>query len=190
MELELKFRVEPEDYDAIRVRFAQARTIAMETTYFDTPDGSLSRRRWTLRRRLENGVSLCTLKTPGEGIAREEWETEDEDILHALDGLIAQGAPAELKALAQGGLEPVCGARFTRLALDCRLPACRVELALDRGVLTGGGRELPFQELEAEWKEGSQEAALACGEALARQYGLKPEPASKIQRAMALARKG
>ena len=69
-----------------------------------------------------------------------------------------------------------------------RFPGCTAELALDRGVLTGGGRELPLCEAEAELKEGSREALVAFGLLLERSFGLVPERLSKFRRALELAK--
>ena len=68
-EFEVKYRVSPETFSRLEADFGPFREITMETTYYDTPDKILSARRWTLRRRMENGVSVCTLKTPGQGLA-------------------------------------------------------------------------------------------------------------------------
>ena len=61
-----------------------------------------------------------------------------------------------------------------------------VELAIDAGVLTGGGREIPLCEVEVELKSGSQDACDRYAEALATRFGLTPEPQSKFRRALAL----
>ena len=67
------------------------------------------------------------------------------------------------------------------------LPLASVELALDRGVFLGGGKQQPFAEVEVELKEGSEEAAVRFAGKLARDFGLTPEHRSKIARARALA---
>ena len=64
-EFELKFSARPEQLAALREKFGDFCAISMETTYYDTPNGDLSARRITLRRRLENGLSVCTLKHYG-----------------------------------------------------------------------------------------------------------------------------
>ena len=67
-EYELKYRADGEVLTSVRTTFpARWQKIPMETTYYDTPDLKLSMHHWTLRRRMENGVSVCALKTPGEG---------------------------------------------------------------------------------------------------------------------------
>ena len=185
-EYELKFQASPGVLTAIREAFSGAEeAITMETTYFDTPSGSLSSRRYTLRRRLENGVSVCTLKTPG-GNVRGEWETECQAIETAIEPLVAMGAPEDLAQLAQEGLIPICGARFTRIAKTVTLPEGTVELALDQGILMGGNRQEPLCEAEVELKSGPMELCDRFAEALAARFALVPESKSKFARALAL----
>ena len=185
-EFELKYAATAEDLEILKEKYPHLHPITMETTYYDSLDGRLSSLHWTLRRRMENGVSVCTLKIPGKGFGCGEWETECDDIYKALPVLIAMDAPGELAELTAGGLTEFCGARFTRLAGYIEADGCTVELALDQGVLLGGGRELAFSEVEVELKAGSEEAAVAFGEALAREMGLTPESRSKVARAIAL----
>ena len=186
-EFELKYAATEAELALLRSRYPQLTPIAMETTYYDTPAGTLGKLHWTLRRRMENGKSVCTLKTPLPDGSRGEWETECDKILNAIEPLCALGAPKQLALLTAGGVEPVCGAKFTRLAGRIDTRGCTVELALDRGVLTGGGKILPFAEVEVELKDGAEAAAVAFAEALARELGLRPEPRSKVARARALA---
>lgn len=188
-ELELKFAASSETLDAMEEKYAPLTPITMHTRYFDTPHQAFRGRRWTLRLRLENGRPICTLKTRLSDGSRGEYETESGDIVSAIPALLEQGAPAELEELAREGLEEVCGARFTRLARIIDVPGGRVELALDRGEFTGGGRTLPFTEAEAELKAGPDEVLARFGRALAEEFSLREEPRSKIQRAMALAEK-
>ncbi len=187
IEYELKYRANPAALKAIQQAVAgHAQTIAMETTYYDTPSGSLSQRRYTLRRRMENGASVCTLKAPVSGPGRGEWELSCTDIEAAAPALCKLGAPADLQTLAQEGLIPVCGAKFTRTAKTVLLPDCTVEVALDTGFLSGGGRTEPLCEVEVELKSGDPAACTAYAMELAAQFGLEPEPHSKFRRALAL----
>lgn len=187
-EYELKFQADADKVSAIFAAYPLPwQEIAMETTYYDTMDGAISGQHWTLRRRLENGRSVCTLKTPAPDGGRGEWETEKSSIREAI---------AELSFLsgftlpAGETLLPVCGARFRRLCATVVLPHGTAELALDQGVLLGGGRELPLCEVEVEAKSGSEEDVRTFAETLAAAYGLTPEPESKYRRASALAEGG
>ncbi len=187
-EFELKYAATAEKLEILRAAFPHLAPIAMQTTYYDSPDGRVGKLHWTFRRRMENARSVCTLKTPDGALSRCEWEVECDSIEDAVELLIEAGAPLELAALTARGVVESCGARFTRLAGLIALGDATVELALDEGVLLGGGRELPFAEVEIELKSGSEEAAIAFAEALAEKYDLRKEPKSKVARARALAR--
>ena len=187
IEFELKFRATTEKLAAIRRDVAgQEQTFSMETTYFDTPDRALSARFLTLRCRKENGQSVCTLKTPEGERGRGEYEVLSESVQAALPELCKLCGLQELESLTAGGVAPVCGARFTRIAKTLTQEDCTVELALDEGILFGNGREQPLCEVEVELKSGSREGAYAYAMALAMTYGLQREFTSKFRRALAL----
>ena len=188
IEFEMKYRSDAVQQEAVlRAVGGEVRVISMETTYYDTPDRRLSARHVTLRRRLENGVSVCTVKSPVKDGGRGEWEYECGDIIQAIPELCKLGGPEYLILFAAYGLETVCGARFTRRAVDVITADFTAELALDSGVLLGGGREVPLCEIELELKSGSRAAMVAYMEALADRFGLVPENKSKFRRAKALA---
>ena len=161
----------------------------MRSSYFDAADRRFSRRRITIRLRMENDTPVVCVKTPLPGpkdcFLRGEWEAEGSDVTAALPRLVALGAPAEL-------LEPVpltClwGADFRRRAVLLRFAdGSAAELALDLGTLSGPAGTLPLCELELERKAGSPAAALALLQALQARFGLHPESRSKLARAKAL----
>lgn len=186
-EFELKYRADEETMAAIREKWGPFTSISMETTYYDTPDLKLAFHRWTLRRRMENGVSVCTFKRPQEDGSRGEWEVQCPNIFEGIPKLCQSGADWELMRATAGGVIPLCGAKFTRLARTLEIPGGSVELALDQGVLMGRGKEVPFGEVEVELKSGTDEAAAAFAGELAQAFALEPEPKSKFLRAMALA---
>lgn len=186
-EFELKFRATAAQFSALKEDFPNLQPIAMETTYFDTPYRKLAPLRWTLRRRMENEKSVCTLKIPGENGGRGEWEVESGSMMAAIPMLCKLGAPIDLMVHTVSGIIPICGAKFTRLAGLLEAENCTVELALDEGVLTAGTREQALLEVEVECKSGSEEAAAAFAAQLAVKYGLESEPDSKFARALKLA---
>ena len=189
IEFELKFSAVPEQLARIAVAYPVVyRTINMETTYFDTPAFVLSDRHITLRRRMENGESVCTVKTPFSGYGRGEWECRCDDIETGIIKLCELGAPREILFLTVEGVHPVCGAKFTRRAGDIYCDGAQLELALDRGILLGGGKEIDLCEVEVEMKSGDVDAAIAFGTTLAECFGLKVQKKSKFRRALALAR--
>ena len=186
IEYERKFRTDFSVLMTINAAFSEeSKEITMETVYYDTPSGALSARRYTLRRRLENGVSVCTLKAPA-GDARGEWETENVFIENAIAPLIAHGAPEELKELVKEGIYPVCGAKFTRLAKTIFLEKAVAELALDHGYLFSGNRKTPLCEVELELKSGDKDCFDRYVQSFAENFSLEEEKASKFARALAL----
>ena len=188
IEFELKYRSNPALQEQLLARFgAEVRTIAMETTYYDTKERLLSARHITLRRRMENGISVCTVKTPAGSAGRGEWDCLCDDIQAAILELCKLGAPEYVLLLAAAGLEPTCGARFTRRAMDIVTADFTAELALDSGVLLGGSRQEDLCEVELELKSGDAKAMTLFMSHLANQYGLTPEHHSKFRRAKALA---
>lgn len=186
IEYERKFKLNFPTFLALNAAFHQkTREIQMETIYYDTPSEVLSARRYTLRRRLENGKSICALKTPA-GDARNEWETENTSIENAIPQLIAQGAPAELQALVKEGLIPICGARFTRLAKTIPITEGELEMALDYGKLFAGDRESTLCELEMELKYGNKKSFDLFVWSVAGEFLLEEEHESKFSRALRL----
>ena len=187
-EYEMKYAASPEQLEALFRRFSGSfHTLTMETTYYDTENRDFSSRRYSLRLRKENGEPVCNLKIPLDAFSRGEWECREADIAAGAEILARMSGVKELEALAQQPLFPLCGARFTRRAAELSPEGCTVELALDQGVLLGGGKELPFAEVEVELKQGRDEDAVAFAQTLASRFGLTQEPKSKLRRALELA---
>lgn len=188
-EFELKFRATPDVLQAIADGLSgPQQRFSMETTYYDNAAGQLSHRFWTLRRRLENGVSVCTLKTPSPDGGRGEFELQCDRIEDAIPALCKLSELPELLTLTATGVVAVCGAKFERLATTVTLPECTVEVALDQGSLFGNNRQIPLCEVEVELKSGSRNGMIAYAKALAFAYRLEPEQGSKFRRALALAK--
>lgn len=184
----MKYRATSEALEEIEKALqGEPQHFRMRTTYYDTAGGDLSARRWTLRQRMENETSVCTLKTPGIDGARGEFETECHSIEAAIPELCKLSGQAELAALAAGGLRQVCGAAFCRVAVTVPLEHATAEVALDEGFLLGGGRQLPLCELEVELKSGDRGEVIDFARDLAARFGLEPECRSKFRRALDLA---
>lgn len=187
-EIEYKFAATPTLQNALRDAFGGDWThLSMETTYYDTPALALSARHVTLRKRLENGVSICTVKTNADH-GRGEWECACEKIEEAIPRLIALGAPLPLAEWVQPELAAICMARFTRLSRILSIEGGTVELALDSGLLLGGGKQAPLCEIEAELKSGTEASLDAFATELSRRFTLSILPTSKFRRALALAK--
>ena len=168
-------------------------TRRMRSVYYDTADGALQSRRWTLRLRDEGGTRIVAMKTPNASeekgfFTRREWQCRAEKVEDAVERLVEQGAPAQLRELiGDKPLVPICGADFERRCTCLYLPGgVRVELAADEGVLTGGGNETPICELELELLFGESESLPPIAQHLIQAYGLEGETRSKFIRALAL----
>ena len=186
-EFELKYKATPEILRSIQEQWADWAVFSMETTYFDTADHALSAKNCTLRCRMENGESVCTLKTPISDWGRGEWDVHKH---WSEDAVMALFSAADMKAIPFSKLSPVCGARFTRQAKKLAFPDCEVEIALDEGILMGGGKEIPLCEAEIELKTGSEQSAVQWATLFAAQNGLQPERKSKFRRALDLTKEG
>ena len=187
IEFELKYKATPELLAAVAAAVeGETAHFEMRTTYYDTVHRQLSERHWTLRRRMENDRSVCTLKTPAVGGDRGEFEVECQNILPAIPVLCKLSGEPALAVLAAGGLQEICGASFHRTAVTVQLDGAVAEVALDRGVLLGGGKELPLYEIEVELKSGDRAAVIAFAQELAARFDLEPESQSKFRRAMLL----
>ena len=186
-EFELKYRATPQILTTIQAAVEGSVThFQMRTDYYDTADRTLSAKHWTLRRRLENETAVCTLKMPGKDGDRREFEVECDSIIAAIPELCKLAESSELIAHAAKGLMEICGAAFHRIAVTVQLENAVAEVALDQGVLLGGGKELPFAEVEVELKSGDRGEVIAFANALSSRFGLEPEPQSKFRRASLL----
>ena len=189
LEYEKKFRADDETLKSIHASLKEPPyLLQMETTYYDTPQNALSARKLTLRRRLENGVSVCTLKTPTGTAARGEFQVECDHIGDAIPILCKLSNLEELSFLTAEGVRPVCGAKFTRTARKIPFGDSLLEVALDAGMLSGGDKQIPLYEVEVELLSGNRQDADLYAALLAQRFSLQEEPKSKFRRALDLAK--
>ena len=166
----------------------------MRSTYYDTPDGILGQRKWTLRLRDEGGHLVAAFKTANMSddigfFTRNEWQCSTDSIQNAIPMLIEQGAPQELASLLNGvPLVEVCGAEFDRTAAYLFMDdGVRIEMAGDYGILFAGSKQEPICELELELLYGDAGSLPPLCSQLLGDYDLHEEKRSKYQRAKALA---
>ena len=186
-DFELKFAATPEGFAAVKAMYTGYQKAAMESTYYDTVDRKILEMGGMLRKRIENGLAFCTLKTPGDVGSRCELEVQTNSVFVAIPELCKLGAPEWLLQFNNDNLIPASGARYQRLAKMIDTADGSVELALDEGVFILGDKEIPFWEIEVELKEGADSVARDFAEALAEEFSLTEEPESKFARAMTLA---
>lgn len=188
IEYELKFSANAEALSAIAKEYGNYPTqqYQMATTYYDTPSGALSARNYTLRQRMENEVSVCTLKTPATTYGRRELEINCNNIHTAIARLCQMGAPDDFANAIQEGIIPVCSAKFHRTAITLDAEDGVLELALDIGTLSGGDKTIPLCEVEVELKSGETATADLFASILMNRYQLVQEHRSKFCRALVL----
>lgn len=187
MEIEWKYQASPEILGKIVGSLSgEFEIFRMKTVYFDTPDRLLSAEKITLRIRRENDVSIATVKSPKQGLGRGEWECAGENMAEVLPVLARESGLPALNGLKSEDLRPICGAEFTRRAMRLSVPGGEVELALDLGKVTGGGREAPICEVEIEGKTGDVSQWEVFARDFAEKFDLHSQPKSKFRRALAL----
>lgn len=160
--------------------------------YFDTADGRLRAQRHGLRVRDLGDRRIATLKGAArfhDGVyERDEWEQEIGG-----DDRPQAWPPGEVRdrvlALSGGApLEPILTIDTQRHHVYAWHDERRVaEISMDEGVISAGGHEQPFRELEIELLEtGTRDEFDALVAALREQFALVPEERSKLARGLAL----
>jgi CHAD domain-containing protein len=148
------------------------------STYYDTPDLSLARRRITMRRRVERGLSVWQLKLPANG-DRVELEQRGGPA----------GPPEEMRELLtahlrHGGLEPVASLRTRRSGVLVSEPAT-AEVTIDDVAIMEGPRVTgSFREIEVELRDGDPAGLAAIGDALVAAGAWTGEGRPKVFRAL------
>jgi inorganic triphosphatase YgiF len=205
LESELKYRAETDaPLDALAratsigpATLGPARAVEEVDRYLDTDEGRLSRAGWACRLRTREGRTILSLKGPGQHLAGAAIHRRLELEGPAGAGPEPSGWPAS--AARERLLELSGGAPLTeqmtlaqrRIEREVRLGDRRVGLlSLDRAQVLHDGRalgEMRVVELELD------PTALATGldpasleRALEAVDGLTPDPASKLERALAL----
>lgn len=144
------------------------------TTYYDTPEGHLRRRGYALRIRSRGGARELTLKRDeGDGLTRGEWTSPlppatRGDETPRLDQLPAEAPLGDLGIANADALNPTFFTDIERTKKEVRTGDALVEVSLDTGRISAGGREAPVAELELELLSGPVGELLAgAGELLA-----------------------
>ncbi|USI74118.1 CYTH and CHAD domain-containing protein [Sphingomonas morindae] len=131
------------------------------STYYDTPEGLLRARGYTLRIREQEGRLIQTVKAEGAAVAglyvRPEWECPLKAPVPRLD---AEAGPLRplLDDAAQGALAPRFVSRVSRRSGLVTHQGATIEVALDEGESVAGPRRAPLCEVELELKAGAPDA--------------------------------
>lgn len=168
-------------------------TQTLETTYYDTVEQHLLKSRLSYRLRLADKEWTATVKADGTSDGglhqRTEYNTAVTDPIPSLAPFLDTAiGPRLAAAVGDQPLEPVFSTHFQRHILNITAPdGSTIELALDDGEIIAGDNHQPLLELELELKSGQPQALIWLGAALAEDFPLLPEQASKLYRAAVLA---
>ncbi len=202
MTLETEIKLIFERRDLIRLMKAETILAAAEggirrrrlhSVYFDTEDRLLFRRRHTLRVRKDGRLHTQTVKaetTADDDLAsRQEWETAVEglapDLAAAADTPVAEILAG--KGMTAADLRPLVTVEVSRtLRLLRPAPGTLIEMAIDRGKLSGGDRSEPIAEVELELKEGETAELFAFARRLLADVPFRLEFRPKSARGFAL----
>jgi inorganic triphosphatase YgiF len=129
----------------------------LNSTYYDTADLLLRKASVSLRVRDTNGRFVQTIKSANGNAGlfdRSEWEHEVKD--RDMDLIAASGTALEplLSVRVRNALRPVFETRVNRTVYQLARKGSDIEVALDRGVVKGGGRQAAIHEIELELKHG------------------------------------
>ncbi len=188
-EYELKFTVRAEDWARIEAHPILASALReggparLNATYFDTPDGCLSRRGISLRVRENAGRRVQTLKrADGSLLDRGEWEAEAEGEAPSLDWLATTPLRRRFRHGVGKALAPSFTVEVERSTLAVAQGTAAIVAALDQGEIRAGSRTLPVCELELELKRGEPAALFDLSRILVADLPLVPSLISKAER--------
>ena len=204
-EIELKLEADPDVLSRVRrsrliadLASDAASTQQIETTYFDSPDQRLAKKKIALRIRKRGRQYEQTAKaeTKANGAApmRLEWSA-------ATDGLAPRPeliGDSEIrkrvaKLVAKGDLAPYCKTRVKRTLRKLTTEeGDQIELAFDAGelVVPDGaeiGESAPISELELELKSGNPRSLVTLARRLAEEFPVRLAVKSKAERGLELA---
>lgn len=160
IETELKFRLPARSLAALTndrfSRFRRGTTRqTLVSTYFDTLKHKLKQRGVTLRIRQAGDRKIQTVKAAGSGrVGRGEWEAEvgglTPDLRKASDTPLGKFGAKKLRRK----LRPVFKTLVHRNIVPIHAHQAEIELAVDRGKIVSGRRDVPVAEIELELKKG------------------------------------
>lgn len=166
--------------------------VDMEAIYYDDINETIKKAKGALRKRKQNGDTICCLKieqkSENDCKKREEYEIEEENIYKALEQFPNIGAPRELcEKIRKKNLIELCKLKFYRHVYELKVADnCILELSFDRGMMIRGKNKQNFIEMELEFKSGDEEKFHVYAHKLENKFDLRTQPLSKIARAMKL----
>lgn len=167
-EVELKLALERHDLNRLRrhapvmcFRRKRSRSLALASTYFDTPDLTLAQAGITIRLRQDRNTVLQTVKTSGQcrtGLfARGEWEAPIAGTAPSPAHLYSTGLPLLKDPAVIAMLRPIFTTTVTRRIYDLEADdgSWSIEMVLDDGAITTETRAQDICEVELELRRGT-----------------------------------
>jgi len=156
------------------------------SVYFDTPDGALRGRGYTLRVRSVGDRFIQTVKSlkMAAGLfERGEWECD----VNGPEPDPAALAATPLEKIDADRLQPVVRTQVDRRVCRLKQPGAELKVDVDDGLLTASGRQSAVHEIEIELLRGRASAAVSLARKIAAQVPVKLGVMSKAERGFALA---
>ncbi len=176
------------DDPAFAPYLAAERRQRMRTDYYDTVEGGLAARKYTLRMRQEDNIRMCCFKAPSpQKHTRIELSCPADTLAQGIAKLrLMPDMPPDAAALFDAPLLRVCGASFTRVSHVYQRGALVFELSHDDGQVESGTRFAPFCELELELISGDAPAMEKLAAYICDTFGVSRSDSSKHMRALEL----
>jgi triphosphatase len=162
LETEVKLRTDPQGAAKLR-RSRWWRELepvsrqSLHSIYYDTDDRQLRDRNIRLRTRTDGSSIVQTLKLlndPSDTISRREWEMLLPDAVPNPSLIIDSALPGDFRRLTSADLQPVFNVNVRRETRRLMSGRARIDVSLDRGVVTAGHASAPVHEIELELVEG------------------------------------
>ncbi|HEX3424367.1 MAG TPA: CHAD domain-containing protein [Sphingomicrobium sp.] len=189
-EIELKLEIDPSAAERLLVEpwlcGAGCEAKPQLSVYYDTADGELRRRGFTLRVRSVGDRYFQTVKTLGSGAGlfeRGEWEYETSGIEIDRESL----ARTPLAHFESAELELVVRSEVTRRSCRVRANGPEIQLDYDEGEISAGGLSQRISELELELIDGDPSGAVKVARRIAEREPVRIGVMSKAERGFALA---
>ena len=158
LEVELKLRGRLDDLAAVfaSLKGRKSKPSRLLSTYFDTRDGRLWRRGFTLRlREQETGHELTLKREIGRPLARGEWSATVEEPQADIALLPDEAPRSDIGVILPEELEPRFSSEIERRQAIFKDHGTMIEASLDIGRIVAADREVPVAELEFELLSGS-----------------------------------
>lgn len=130
------------------------KTSKVVSTYYDTADGRLWRRGFSLRLRQKGRGYELTLKQIGGSLRRGEWSAAVDEPLADIARLPPQAPRGEIGTILPEEMGPRFASEMERAKKRLDLEGATVEVSFDKGRIVSGDREAPLAELEFELLDG------------------------------------